>query len=366
MDPSLDTAPCGFLSVADDGTMREVNATLAAMLGYTRFDLEGWHLQKILAPGGRIFYQTHVFPLLKMHGLAEEIYIPLRTRDGVDIPTLMNAVRRERNGATVNDCIFVRMLQRHEFEDQLVQARRLAENANAAKAKFLSMMSHDLRTPLTTISGYAKLVASGSEGAVTEEQRSAMAIILDACGEQLRLINDILAFAQLDSGRVSVRPAPVPVPEATRRAEALVRLRASEADLTLENEARDEEVVVHADPDRLQQILLNLLANAIKFTPAGGRIAIECERGEERVQIRVRDNGIGIPEDQLERIFDAFVQLEAQTEDSSQRGVGLGLAISRELARAMNGELTAASAPGSGSVFTIDLPAETAFEAASR
>src|SRR5438105_5040824 len=99
MDPSLDTAPCGFLSVADDGTMREVNATLASMLGYSRFDVEGWHVQKILAPGGRIFYQTHVFPLLKLHGLAEEIYMPLRTRDGADVPMLMNAVRRERGGA---------------------------------------------------------------------------------------------------------------------------------------------------------------------------------------------------------------------------------------------------------------------------
>ncbi|HWS71163.1 MAG TPA: PAS domain-containing sensor histidine kinase [Thermoanaerobaculia bacterium] len=366
MDPSLDSAPCGFLSVADDGTMREVNATLASMLGYTRFELEGWHLQKILAPGGRIFYQTHVFPLLKMHGLVEEIYMPLRTREAADVPMLMNAVRRERDGAPVSDCIFVRMLQRHEFEDQLVQSRRLAENANAAKAKFLSMMSHDLRTPLTTISGYAKLVASGSEGPVTDDQRAAMQIILDACGEQLRLINDILVFAQLDSGRVTVRPTAVPVAEATQRAESLVRLRASEAGLTLENDTREGAVVVRADPDRLQQILLNLLTNAIKFTPAGGRIVIECERGDERVRIRVRDSGIGIPESQLERIFDAFVQLDRQPEDSTQRGVGLGLAISRELVRAMDGELTAASTPDGGSVFTIELPAESAVVESAR
>jgi PAS domain S-box-containing protein len=359
MDAILNTAPCGFLSVADDGTMREVNLTLASMLGYTRFDLEGWHLQKILAPGGRIFYQTHVFPLLKLHGIAEEIYVPLRTREGTDVPMLMNAVRRERDGAPINDCVFVRMLQRHEFEDQLVQARRLAENANAAKAKFLSMMSHDLRTPLTTIAGYAKLVASGAEGPLTEEQQSAMQIIAGACNEQLRLINDILAFAQLDSGRVSVTPRALPVSAATARAEALVRLRAGEAGLTLDVDRCDEATVVHADPDRLQQVLLNLLTNAIKFTPAGGRISVACERDEQQVRIRIRDTGIGIPPDQLERIFDPFVQLNAQLSDDTQRGVGLGLAISRELMRAMDGELTAESNPGGGSTFTVSLPAST-------
>ncbi|HEX7807619.1 MAG TPA: PAS domain-containing protein, partial [Thermoanaerobaculia bacterium] len=144
MDARLDTLPAGYASFLDDGTLTEVNTTLATLLGYTRAELLGWHIQKLLPAGARIFHQTHVFPMLKMQGRAEEIFLNLLTKDGKFIPVLMNAVRRDREGAFVSECVFLRMIQRNEFEDQLVQARRIAEQANASKAKFLSMMSHDL------------------------------------------------------------------------------------------------------------------------------------------------------------------------------------------------------------------------------
>jgi len=359
MDSLLDTAPCGFVSFRDDGTMVEVNATLAELLGYTRAELEGWHIEKILFPGARIFYQTHVFPMLKMRGHVEEIYLALRTRDSRDLPMLMNGIRRERGGVMVSDTVFVRMIQRNEYESQLVQARRIAEQANAAKASFLSMMSHDLRTPLTAISGYADLLAAGvlrtdTPSSGSDEQRFSIERIRDAARELMLMINDILAFAQLESGHVEVRPVPVPVRAAMARAEALIRLRVEEAQLTFTFEPCDE--VLLADPDRLQQILLNLLTNAIKFTGRGGRITVSCSRTRDRVAIRVRDSGVGIPPNDLQRIFEPFVQLDRQTVEDTHRGVGLGLAISRDLARAMNGELTAESTPGEGSVFVLDLP----------
>jgi PAS domain S-box-containing protein len=347
----LDHAPCGFVSLGDDGTMRNVNVTLAELLGYTRVELEGWHLEKILPPGARIFYQTHVFPLLKLHGRADEIYLALRTKDGRDVPMLMNGARHERDGVLVNDCVFVRMIQRSQYEDQLLQARRLAEQANAAKASFLSMMSHDLRTPLTTIMGHADLIAAGFGSA--EEQRFGVERIREASRELLRMINDILSFAQLDNGRVEVKPSPVLVNDAVARAESLVRLHMHEAGLAFSYEPCD--AVVLADPDRLQQILLNLLTNAIKFTARGGRISVACERNDDRVLISVRDTGIGIAHDQLQRAFEPFVQL--QPIDDSSRGVGLGLAISGDLARAMNGDVTAESVVGEGSTFTVSLPA---------
>jgi PAS domain S-box-containing protein len=357
LDPLLDSAPCGFVSFADDGTMLAVNRTLAEMLGYTRAELQGWHLQKILPPGARVFYNTHVFPILKMHGRAEEVYIPLRTKEARDLPMLMNAVRHERNGAAVSDCVFVHMLQRHEFEEQLLQARRLAEQANEAKAKFLSMMSHDLRTPLTAISGLADLLAADLHGPLNDEQRAEVQRIRGASRELARMINDILAFAQLESGKVKVHPQPVPLQAAFERAESLIRLRVQQAELSLHSDVCADDTVVRADPDRLQQVLLNLLTNAIKFTPRGGSVTVSCERtDDDRVLIRVHDTGVGIPREQLELIFDPFVQLDVQPGDPMQRGVGLGLAISRDLARAMDGELTADSIPGQGSVFTLDLP----------
>jgi signal transduction histidine kinase len=268
------------------------------------------------------------------------------------VPVLMNGVRRDRDGATVNDCVFVRMIQRHQYEDQLLQARRLAEQANDARAKFLSMMSHDLRTPLTSITGHTSLLAGGMHGPLTEEQQESLARIREAGQELLRMINDILNFAKLESGRVDVHLAPIRVADAVTRAASLVHVRIAEEGLAFEApDCNGAEVL--ADPDRLQQVLLNLLTNAVKFTPAGGRISVTCEHQRERVLLRVHDTGIGIPPEQLQRVFEPFVQLDASRAD----GVGLGLAISRELTRAMGGELTVESVPGQGSTFTIALPA---------
>lgn len=354
IDPLLDRLPCGFVILDDDGTMLTVNTTLADMLGYTRVELEGWHVQKILQPGGRIFYQTHVFPLLKLQNRVEEIYIALRTRAGEDIPVLMNGARRDRDGRVVNDCVFVRMIERHAFEDQILQARRVAEEANAAKSRFLSMMSHDLRTPLTSITGNASLLGAGALGALTGEQLESVRYISEAARELMRMINDILAFAQLEANRVDMKLTAVRIRSAVDRAEALIRLRLQDAALTFRTDVPDDIRAV-ADPDRLQQVLLNLLTNAIKFTPAGGGIAVSAERDGDGVLVRVRDTGVGIAPDQLERIFEPFVQLGERRGDFATRGIGLGLSISRDLVAGMQGELTADSEVGKGSTFTIRL-----------
>jgi PAS domain S-box-containing protein len=355
MDALLDQAPCGFVSFTDDGTIVEINTTLANILGVPRVELLGWHVQKILTPGARVFYQTHLFPMLKVHGRIDEILLTLRAKDGSDVSMLLHGVRHERDGAFANDCVLVRMQQRFQFEDELLEARRAADRANAARAKFLSMMSHDLRSPLTAISGSASLLANGVHGSLNEEQADAIERIREACATQMRMITDILSFAKLESGRVDIIIEAVRVGDAIRRTERLLRERIAEAGLSLDIEAPDD-LEVSADVDRLQQVLLNLVTNAVKFTPAGGAIAIGAEAEGERVLIRVRDTGIGIPEEQLGRIFDAFVQLEPPSMTSSQRGVGLGLAIARELTEAMHGELSAESTLGNGSVFTVALP----------
>jgi PAS domain S-box-containing protein len=346
----LDLVPCGIASFDDDGTLLSVNTAFCDLLGYPAEELLGMHVQKVLTPGSRVFYSTHLFPLLKLYGVADEIYLALRSKDGRDVPVLLNSRRREG----VTTCAFLRTLLRDRYEDELLAARRVAEQANAAKAKFLSMMSHDLRTPLTTIHGHAGLLTANVYGALTPEQREAMERIQGAVEVLMRMIGDILSFARLESGKVSIHPRPVAVAEAVARAEALLRLRFEEEDLAFASDGC--EATVLADPDRLQQILLNLLTNAIKFTPRGGRISAECERDGERVRVHVRDSGIGIAPEQIGRVFDPFVQLGEQSNDTARRGVGLGLAISRDLAHAMGGEITVKSVPGEGSTFTIELP----------
>jgi PAS domain S-box-containing protein len=349
----MNTAPCGFVSFADDGTMVELNQTLAELLGYPRVELLGWHVDKLLPPGGRIFYQTYLFPMLKVQGRVEEIYLAIRTKGGEDVPVLLNGVRRERDGRFFSDCVCMRMIQRHAYEDQLLQARKLAEASSAAKAKFLSMMSHDLRAPLTTIYGNASLLGAGAYGALNDEQTQAVQVMREACQAQMTMIGDILDFARMEAGQVPVKAKEVVVAEAVARAELLIRLQVSDAGLRFTSAC--DGARVFADPDRLQQILLNLLTNAIKFTPAGGTIAVSCNRDGDRVFIHVRDTGPGIAPEHLSRIFTPFVQLDAAT-PNPQRGVGLGLAISRELAQAMNGAVSAESTVGEGSVFTVELP----------
>jgi PAS domain S-box-containing protein len=358
MDDLLYNAPCGFLSFDDDGTILLVNARILERLGYSAGELEGRHVETILSVGSRIFYHTHFFPLLKMQGVVEEVYFSLRSRSGDDFPVLTNAVRRERDGRAVNDCIFVLMRQRRRYEDELLRDKKAAEQASAAKAKFLSMMSHDLRTPLQAITGFADVLLLEMRGPLNDEQREDLRAIKDAGHEMMRLMNDILSFAQLESGRVEVKIQPVLLRDVLRRAESLLRVRFEERTLTYDSSGCPGDLAVTADPDRLQQVLLNLLTNAIKFTEPGGRISVACEQSASQVLIHVSDTGVGIPEERLSDIFEPFVQVARENAPAAGHGVGLGLSISRELARAMGGDLTVESSEGRGSIFTIVLPAQ--------
>ena len=356
MDALLDNAPCGYLAFTDEGTIQLINHTLAGLLGYAPEEVVGRPFESLLAVGARIFYHTHFFPVLKLHGEAEEVYLALRSRDGQDIPVLVNGIRREREGEMVSECVLVRMLQRSRYEDELLHARQTAEAASDAKAKFLSMMSHELRTPLQAIAGYCDLLLQGTSGPLTAEQESDLGAVKSASGELVRLLNDILDFARLESGASRPRLETVFVTAALARAEALVNPKLAEGDLRYRRIGCDESLALRANADRLQQVLLNLLTNAIKFTPSGGLITLECSADDRFTRIAVRDTGCGIPAEHIERIFDPFVQVDRHRIDSRQRGVGLGLAISRELVQAMGGDLSVTSTVGFGSVFTISLP----------
>jgi signal transduction histidine kinase len=235
------------------------------------------------------------------------------------------------------------------------QARADAESANAAKSEFLANMSHELRTPLNAIGGYAVLMLEGIRGPITEAQRGDLERIRRSQRHLLGLINDILNFAKIEAGRVRFDLRDVPVDGAVGALEALVVPLLREKSQRYEYSRCDPALVVHADPERLQQILLNLLSNAVKFTPGGGAIIVTCDATPDVVRIHVRDTGVGIPAEKLQTIFEPFVQLD-RGQSPSIAGTGLGLAISRDLARAMHGDLVAESTLDVGSTFTLSLP----------
>jgi signal transduction histidine kinase len=233
-------------------------------------------------------------------------------------------------------------------------ARTEAEDANRAKMEFLATMSHELRTPLNAIGGYAELLEMGIRGPVTEGQRHDLRRIQSSQQQLLSLINDVLNFAKLEAGKVEVNPKPIDVRETVMAIEPLLAPQLAAKNLSFNSQPPVVPMIALADDDKLRQVLLNLLSNAVKFTPEGGEIALLAEHDAKQVRIVVRDTGIGIADQYLDRIFDPFVQLERRL-TNVVAGTGLGLAISRDLARAMGGDITVASEPGRGSAFTVTL-----------
>ena len=353
----LDRAPCGLVSFRDDGMITVANATLGQMLDIDARELVGRSFEEILTVPARIFYQTHFFPLIKLHGRAEEIYFALRAPTGDPVHVLANAIRTVVGDDTRIDCAMLRIHERQKYEQELLNAKKAAENANAAKMRFLSMVSHDLRTPLGAISGYVDLLMLGVRGEVNEAQAQDLRRIKASATFLLGLLEDILTFATAEAGALRVSLESVPVESTVSRVEAMVTPQYERAGVKYEREPATESLNVRADRDRLQQILLNLLANASKFTPSGGRVWVRCWREGDRVAIAVADSGRGIPADRLSQIFEPFVQVHREVDARKHKGLGLGLAISRDLARVMGGDIHVTSELGKGSTFTVLLPA---------
>ncbi len=235
------------------------------------------------------------------------------------------------------------------------EARMMAEHANNAKTVFLRAMSHELRTPLNAISGYTEILELGIRGVVNPDQVKDLGRIKRAAAYLLRLINDVLTIARLEGAR-PLHVISIPVNAVLSEVEGLCALQAKANGLTLTVTPSEREIHVAADAERFQQILLNLLTNAIKFTPAEGRIDVNCDEDSGLVRVRVKDTGVGVREADIDRVFEPFVQIDRHLTTATQQGVGLGLSISRELARAMQGDLTLQSTDGAGSTFTLTLP----------
>ena len=234
------------------------------------------------------------------------------------------------------------------------QARDEAQAANRAKSEFLAAMSHELRTPLNAIAGYVDILQLGVHGPLNEQQKNDLTRVQRSQKHLLALINDVLNFARLEAGKVRIDPRPVSIHSLIATVEEMIAPQLQSRGLRFVAHLSNG-LAVYCDPDKAEQVLLNLLTNAVKFTPPGGSIEVETGEIDGMACIEVRDSGVGIPDDKLEAIFEPFVQVERSLMSPSE-GAGLGLAISRDLARAMGGDLRVRSKVGEGSVFTFDLP----------
>jgi signal transduction histidine kinase len=346
----------GIVVVSSDGRMQFANPAAERLFGRSAKELVG---------------QEFGYPL--PFAEATEIEIVRRGRSMIVAELrLVDAAWEDEPAMLVSLRDVTDRKQAEERERQLELERRAraeAEAANQAKSEFLAVMSHELRTPLNAVLGYAELLDLGVVGTLSAEQRQQVGRITASGRHLLGLVNEILDLAKVEAGRLSVALAPTNVADVVEAALVLAQPQAESRGLTLHappDVPRTQQLL--GDRDRVLQVLANLLSNAVKFTEAGGHIRVEVAQVDHPREshhlhgdgpwtvIRVHDTGIGIAAEQLEAIFAPFVQAEAG--HTRQRdGTGLGLTISRRLARLMRGEVTVDSMPGSGSVFSLWLSA---------
>ena len=358
----VDRTPAIVCELAPDGRVTFVNESVRAILGVPPERLAGRDWWRELVPAEHAAAAADLARLLERSDVTAH-ELPARAADGGIRWIAWNSANRWTPDGRLDSIVLfgADVTGRREAEEaarllgeaQVAQAR--AEAANRAKTDFLAAMSHELRTPLNAIAGYVQLLEMGLRGPVTPEQVLDLHKIRRSQQHLLGLINDIMNFARLEAGRVTIHAERVALRGVLETIQDLTQLQVRARGLDYDVAECDPEVHVWADREKVQQIVLNLVSNAIKFTEPGGRIAVDVRVGDAAVHVDVRDTGRGIPADKLESIFEPFVQVNRHFSQPHD-GVGLGLSISRDLARAMHGELVAASALGAGSTFTLTLP----------
>lgn len=368
-------APCGLLLTDAGGTILRANATLCRWLGYSSAALTGKvRIQDFLTVGARLFHQTHCLPILQIQGSVAQLQIDIRDSGGQRTPVLVNIVQRTLEGKVFDEWALVATNERRSYERELLAARRGAEQALAArleaearlrglnqelseadrrKDEFLATLSHELRNPLAPMRNALEVLKLDGGAAAKRP-------LLEVFDRQLHhlthLVDDLMDVSRITQGRMELRCAPLRLADIVQGAldDAGATLQAAGHALRVSIEAPG--AVVHADATRLFQVIANLLANACKYTPDGGEIALALRVEGTEAVVEVRDSGIGIPAHALGTVFGMFSQLEPAL-DRAKGGLGIGLALARGIVALHGGSIGAHSeGEGRGSCFTVRLP----------
>lgn len=346
MDNSLDV----ICTVDEGGRFLTINAACIQLWGYTPDELIGRPYIDMVHPEDRAKTEE-VAQNIRLSGHVTDFVNRYVRKDGAIVDVLWAATWSEADKK--HFCVAHDMTERARIEKALREAKEEADRANRAKSEFLSRMSHELRTPLNAILGFGQLLEKQSP---TETHRTRVRHIIVAGRHLLDLINEILDISRIEAGRLQLSLEPVCVADAIREAVELMRPLATERETKLSAPARpDEDIYVMADRQRFKQVLLNLLTNAVKYTPNEGEVTISFETaGDKNTRIVITDTGPGIPSEKMSRLFTPFDRLGA--EQSKVEGTGLGLALSQRLLHAMHGSIGVDSTPGQGSTFWVELP----------
>jgi PAS domain S-box-containing protein len=371
----LHAVPDAILEVDPEGRITILNEAAERMFGYTRAEFFGLNVETLVPAAMRSGHAKHrssyaehpntrpmgtglelqgqrkdgsLFPVeisLSPNWIEGSLHVIASVRDITERKTVENRLRSLREQYTAELTL---------KNEQLEARNREVERANRLKTEFLASMSHELRTPLHTIIGFSELLGEQLEGPLTEKQQRFVGHILQDARHLLELINEVLDISKIESGRLELKRETFDFGQCVEEVMAGIRHHAASRNITLENQNNFHESL-YADRLRLKEILYNLLNNAVKFTPEGGRVWIEAGREGDTLHISVCDTGIGIPEKEQPSIFEKFYQV-GDISGGVREGTGLGLPITKHLVELHGGAISVASQPGKGSSFRLVLP----------
>ncbi len=337
------------------GTIVSWNPMAEVLFGYTQEEVIGQNLDDIVAKDSlfrseALGYTKEVIEVGRVNTTTQRV-----RKDGSLVDVELLALPVIVGGKKVGFiAIYHDISERVRIEEELRQSKEDAEAASQAKSTFLANMSHELRTPLNAIIGFTRLVKRRSGDVLPQKQAENLDKVLGSADHLLDLINSVLDLSKIEAGRVDVQTTTFGIESLVEACLETVRPLAKSHHLQLNMEIESGLPHLYTDQDKVRQILINLLGNAIKFTKQGV-ITTTARRHEDKLMLAVADSGIGIPEDDLERIFEEFQQVDTST-TRKHGGTGLGLSISRHLAHLLNGEISVESTVGVGSTFTLVIP----------
>ena len=332
------------------------NRGAEVILGYSKDEIIGQHLS-ILLPPERLHELEEIRAKVEFSGALRGIEVRSKRKDGqvIYLSLSVSPIRDSEEKIIGFLRVAEDISEKKRFERRLKELDRL-------KSDFVSNVSHELRTPLTAIKGSVDNMLDGIIGPLDEKQLRYLVRIKSNADRLGRLINDLLDLSRIEAGKIDLRPTYLPVASLAREVADTLRTVAAEKLISLEVVGPGDVVQAWADRDKVTQVLINLISNAVKFTPPHGKVIVAVERnGQEWVQASVSDSGPGIPADEAAKIFDKFYQVD-QANKQKTKGSGLGLAISKALVEMHGGRIWVESEAGHGSTFSFTLPARRPLE----
>ncbi|WP_394697751.1 PAS domain-containing sensor histidine kinase [uncultured Methanomethylovorans sp.] len=340
-----------LIFVADSsGRYIDVNPSACAITGYSKDELLNMHRLELYAPESKED-AINSFKNFLNTGRSTGEFCFLK-KDRSKFYMTVETVKLSEEQII---CFCTDITERKNNEDELLKAKIAAENSNRTKSEFLATMSHELRTPLNSIIGFSEVLSEGYFGQINEKQAKYIKNISNSGKHLLTLINAILDIAKVESGKMQLYKEKIYLKDIVDEMISAMQYLAASKEVILKLQPDSQFGAVQADKAKLRQILYNLIGNAIKFTESGGSVTIETREDYKMAYISVKDTGIGIPANDLDKLFKPFTQLDSFC-SRQYEGTGLGLALTKELAELHGGSIHVESEPGKGSTFTLALP----------